>query len=151
MPRLSFRPFLALFLLLALAACAMQRAKDAETAQAAMVGMNKESVFTCMGIPTRKATQGATEIWLYKSGNDRTERSKAKSYISGANNNSLFDDLTTSLAFEDDVREKRFCLIQIVMKDDRVASVNYTGPTGGFLTEDEQCAYAVRNCLPPQM
>lgn len=114
-----------------------------------MVGMPKERVFACMGIPTRKATEGLTEIWLYKSGNDRTEKNKTISAISGKNDNSLFDALTTSLEVEDEVREKRFCLIQIVMKEGRVAAVNYSGPTGGFMTEDEQCAYAVRNCLPP--
>lgn len=145
MPMKRALPFL--FCLL-LAACAMQRAKDAETAQAHMVGMPKEQVFACMGIPTRKASEGATEIWLYKSGNERMEKNKTTSTLSGKNDNSLFDALTTSLEMEDEVREKRFCLIQIVMKEGRVATVNYSGPTGGFLTEDEQCAYAVRNCLP---
>jgi len=139
-----------LLLTFGLAACAMQRAQDAETAQKAMRGMTKEQVFTCMGIPSRKATQGSTEIWLYKSGNDRTEKNKTKSSISGSNSSSLFDDLTTSLSLEDEVKEKRSCTIQIVLKNESVSAVHYTGPTGGFLTEDEQCAYAIRNCLPPE-
>jgi len=128
----------------------MQRAKDAEAAQKQMAGMSKEQIFACMGIPTRKATEGGTEIWLYKSGNDRSEKSKAKSTLSGTNDTSLFQDLTTSLTLEDEVREKRYCTIQIVLKADHVSAVHYTGPTGGFLTEDEQCAYAIRNCLPAE-
>ena len=30
--------------------------------------------------------------------------------------------------------------------DGRVSRVNYSGPTGGLLTPDEQCACAVQNC-----
>lgn len=131
------------------ASCAMQRARDAETAQAWMRGMDKEHVFACMGIPARKASQGETEIWQYKSGNDRVERSYDEGKVSGAKavgGSSLVDAMTLSLLGHDEVKEKRYCVVQVVFKAETVQNVNYTGPTGGFLTEDEQCAYAVRNC-----
>lgn len=123
--------------------CAMQRAADAETAQKIMVGMDKEQVFTCMGIPQKKASEGDTEIWAYDSGDKRSARSKQKISTSKG----FADSITAGLGLEDEVRTSRFCKVQIVLRNDHVTTIHYTGPTGGFLTEDEQCAYAVRNCL----
>jgi hypothetical protein len=136
--------------LLALTACAMQRAQDAEEAQRRMIGLTKERVFACMGIPNRKATEGNIEIWSYKSGNEHRETSShrttfsAKRYVS---DDDVTDVFGSSFGLGDSVSEKRFCTVQIVMTDGKVEAVHYNGPTGGFLTDDEQCAYAVRNCL----
>jgi len=129
----------------------MQRAKEAELAQAHMVGMSGEQIFSCMGIPARKAAHGELEVWLYRSGNERTEKSKNRVSVSGAKDtsgNALMDAFGTSFFNEEEVKEKRYCLIYVVLKNDKVEAVRYSGPTGGFLTEDEQCAYATRNCLP---
>ena len=52
-----------------LAGCAIQRSQVAQEAKASMVGMTKEQVFTCMRPAPTKATEGATEIWSYPSGN----------------------------------------------------------------------------------
>ena len=52
-----------------LAGCALQRSQVAQEARASMVGMTKEQVFTCMGPAPTKASEGATEIWSYPSGN----------------------------------------------------------------------------------
>ena len=132
-----------LALLFLLSGCAMQRAADAETAQKIMVGMDKEKVFTCMGIPKKKATEGKTEIWAYESGDRRITRNKPRATSSKDFTNSF----AASLGFEDEVRTARFCTVQVVMTDNIVSAIHYNGPSGGFLTEDEQCAYAVRNCL----
>jgi hypothetical protein len=134
--RLS-RAILAVALLL-LPACAMQRAEDAATAKRRLAGLTKEQVFACMGLPKRKGMEGGTEIWLYRSGNDRTQKNRA---------GTSFDSLGATFGFSEDVTERRYCNIQIVMREGVVRTVHYTGPTGGFLTDDEQCAYAVRNCL----
>jgi hypothetical protein len=133
-----------------LSACAMQRAVDAESAQKQMTGMTKEQIFACMGIPRRKASEGGTEIWSYKSGNDRKEKSKDYIYPKAERKmtqDGIADVIGTTLSFGDEVEERRFCNIQIVMKEGRVRAVNYSGPTGGLLTEDEQCAYATKNCV----
>ncbi len=141
------RPLLLSFVVLALCGCAMQRAKDSEAAQARMIGLDREQIFACMGLPEKKGSQGETEIWLYKSGNERTTKNKTRTGVSGSSlDASLFDALSTSLTMEDEVKEKRYCIIQVVFKDNAVRAVNYSGPTGGFLTQDEQCSYAVRNC-----
>jgi len=140
-------PFLCAFLF---CGCAMQRAQDAEEAQRRMVGMDKEKVFACMGIPKRKGIEGNTEIWLYESGNRRVDRARETASVrrsSRSGEYDIFDSLGAGLELSDEVRTSRFCTVQIVMNDGRVTAVNYNGPTGGFLTDDEQCAFAVRNCL----
>ena len=55
------------------AACSIQRAQVAGTAQHEMLGLTKEQVLACMGPPVNKASVGATEVWSYASGNDRTQ------------------------------------------------------------------------------
>lgn len=139
-----------IFLLLIIPACAVQRAQDATTAQQRMVGMSREQVFTCMGIPKRKGVEGNTEIWFYKSGNDRTDRTKGTGSITtkrAVKQNTITDTLSAAVSGGDEVSEKRYCNIDIVIGDGVVKAVNYSGPTGGILTEDEQCAFATRNCL----
>ena len=45
------------------------------------------------------------------------------------------------------VGTRRHCTVNIVMVGDRVSSVNYLGPSGGLLTQGEQCAFAVESCV----
>jgi hypothetical protein len=47
------------------------------------------------------------------------------------------------------VTKQRFCKVDIVMTKGVVSEVNYSGPTGGILTQGEQCAFAVQNCVQP--
>lgn len=143
-------PLFFLFFCFLVSSCAMQRAEDAEAAQKQMIGMAKEDVFACMGIPNKKGHEGETDIWVYKSGNDYKERDGSSTRFSGRNSvkdGDITDSLTSSLGFSDSTQDKRFCNVQIVMKNDFVKAVHYTGPTGGFMTDDEQCGYAVRNCI----
>jgi hypothetical protein len=120
-----------------LASCAMQRAQIATDAKTQMVGLSKEQVLACMGPPAAKASEGATEVWSYNSGNGHTAVSTfatgGRGYGSGFG-----------------VAEQRFCTVNVTMNSTRVTSVNYVGPTGGLLTQGEQCAFALQNCVQPQ-
>jgi outer membrane protein assembly factor BamE (lipoprotein component of BamABCDE complex) len=120
-----------------LAACAVQRAQLATDAKTQMVGMTKEQVLACMGPPANKAAEGGTEVWSYNSGNGQTSvstfASGGRGYASGFG-----------------VAEQRFCTVNVTMNSSRVAAVNYVGPTGGLLTQGEQCAYALQNCVQAQ-
>lgn len=87
-----------------------------------MIGMTKERVLACMGAPPQKASVGETEVWSYPSGGDTT-------------NFGFPGILSYSL--------HRYCIVSIVMTDERVTVVNYTGRT----SQGEQCAFAVRNCV----
>jgi hypothetical protein len=117
-----------------LTACAIQRAETAQKAQAQLIGLPKETILACMGPPANRAAEGSTEVWQYQSGNGRTD---AALFASG-NNGFASGFATTS---------QRFCTVNIVMAGGIVSQVNYSGPTGGLLTQGEQCAFAVQNCL----
>ena len=93
--------------LFCVADCAADRAQIANYAQNKMVGLTKEQVLACMGSPASKATEGATEVWSYPSGN---------------------------------------CTTNVTMMDGKVKRMSYVGPTGGLLSQNEQCFFTVANC-----
>jgi hypothetical protein len=127
-------------------ACSIQRAQVAGAAQHDMVGLTKEQVLACMGPPANKASEGATEVWSYDSGNGHTQVSTfGQSYT----NASLYggSGFASTLNSGFGVSTRRYCTVNVVMSDGRVSRVNYSGPTGGLLTAGEQCAFAVQNCV----
>ena len=119
-------------------ACEIQRAQEASDAQASMVGMSKEQVLACMGSPVNAAMTGGTEVWTYDSGNGRTDTIGAANAWGGWGH---------AFGIASSTSTSRYCKVNVVMTGGRVSRVNYTGPTGGLLTEGEQCAFAVQNCL----
>ena len=42
------------------------------------------------------------------------------------------------------------CNVKVTIKDDHVSAVDYSGLTGGLLSPNEQCAYAVEKCATKQ-
>jgi hypothetical protein len=118
-----------------LTACAVQRAETARVAKEQMLGLPKEKVLACMGPPPgNQMTVGGTEVWSYASGNGQTIGSAFASGGSG-------------FASGFGVTEQRFCKVDVVMSQGVVSAVNYSGPTGGVLTQGEQCAFAIQNCV----
>lgn len=122
---------------LGLGACSIQRAQEAAKAKATMVGMTKEQVLSCMGSPANAAKAGGVEVWTFNSGNGQTDTFGTASAWGSPWYASAFGTSTST---------SRYCKVDIVMNRGRVSRVNYSGPTGGLLTEGEQCAYAVDNC-----
>ena len=110
--------------------CAFERAKVANDAQNAMIGLTKEQVLACMGPPANQAAVGATEVWSYGSGNGET--------VSAVSGNKFGATALSS---------QRFCTVNVNLTNGVVSNVNYLGPTGGLLTAGEQCAFAVQNCV----
>jgi hypothetical protein len=129
-----------LFACVGAAACSLQRAEVAHNAQATIVGMTKEQALQCMGPPAQKSAEGQTEVWSYASGNGRTQLSTfgnsttlgsvvaAGNYASGYANT-----YGSGLA----VATRRSCTVNVVMVAGRVSAVNYSGPTGGLLSQGE--------------
>ena len=117
-----------------LAGCAVQRAQLANDAQGQMIGFSKEQVLACMGPPINKAAEGTTEVWSYSSGNGQTNVS---TFVSGGR----------GYASGFGTVQQRFCTINVTMTGGRVSRINYVGPTGGLLTQGEQCAFALQNCV----
>ena len=122
----------------ALGACSIERAQEASDAKAAMIGMTKEQILGCMGPAASTASAGGTEVWSYNSGNGRTTTVGSAYAYGGPGWAGATGTAST---------QARFCRVDIVMANDRVTRVNYSGPTGGLLTKGEQCAFAVENCM----
>jgi hypothetical protein len=80
-----------------------------------MIGLRKEQVLACMGVPVHKASEGSTEVWSYKSGNGQV--------IAAA-----VGDSTTVTG----VSTRRFCTVDVVMTGGVVSRVDYSGPTADF-------------------
>jgi hypothetical protein len=55
-----------------------------------------------------------------------------------------FDVNASASLFDTAVTRQRSCIVNVTMTKGRVSRVNYLGPTGGLLTQGEQCAYAVQ-------
>ena len=114
-----------------LTGCAIERAQVAHDAQSRMVGLTREQVLSCMGVPAAKAAEGATEVWSYNSGNDRTQTA---TFGQSTTNASLYGNrkfvtgnaYTTASGFR--ISSRRYCTVNVVMSGGRV---NYSGPTGG--------------------
>ena len=94
-----------------------------------------------MGVPANKAAEGSTEVWSYNSGNGQVDGFGSSSVsVSGGRGyayGSGFSSMTT---------QQRFCTVNVTMIGGRVERLNYVGPTGGLLTQGEQCAFAIQNC-----
>ena len=114
------------------------RAQVATQAKAQMIGMSKEQVLACMGAPFQQAAVGQTEVWSYPSGGDTTTVSTANGSVDAAGNASAFGVSQSA---------HRYCVVNVVMTAGKVSGVNYTGRTGGWASEGEQCAFAVKNCV----
>ncbi len=94
------------------------RAEMAEKAKTSLVGMSQEEILLCMGPAEKSQIQGGVEVWSYKSGGDRDEHGT-----------------------------KYYCVTNILFQDGKVKKIKYLGRTGGLLTKDSQCGFAVENCI----
>jgi outer membrane protein assembly factor BamE (lipoprotein component of BamABCDE complex) len=122
-------------IILALAACgSIQRSDDAAEAKVHMVGMSRQDVLECMGPPKKKAHQENTEVWSYAS-TDGTGGNESTTVPIG------------SIKHTSSQHDRSFCTVNVVMRDGVVTRVNYNGPSGIFYAPDEQCGFAVANCV----
>lgn len=118
--------------------CNFQRAPVASEAKAKMVGISKEQVLVCMGALPQRTAVGETEVWFYPSGGDTRTFSTASGSIDASGN---------ANASGSSYSAHRYCTVNVILTGDRVSAVNYVGRTGGWATQGEQCAFAVRNCV----
>lgn len=111
---------------------AQQRAETAKRAQAELIGLSKADLLACAGAPVRVASSSNTEVLTYIGGGDST-------IIGGGAASTTGGGVATAL--------RRYCEVTFVMRGGRVEKVNYAGRTGGLITEGEQCAFVVQNCV----
>jgi hypothetical protein len=127
------------FLVTALVGCtSYRRADDAATAKVAMIGMSREDVLACMGPPKKKAHDGDTEVWSYASTDGHGDKSGATLKQTGYS-------VSTS------THDRNACTVNVVMKNAVVKALHYSGATSSSIfTKDDECGYAIADCLPPQ-
>jgi hypothetical protein len=104
----------------------LQRAQLASDARQKMIGMPKEQVLACMGVPVRRATEGTTEVWMY------TADSGTVDVAASAGGASI---------------SQGYCDVSVVFTDGKIIRLNYSDHNDGMLTPGAQCAYAVRGCM----
>jgi len=116
-----------------MSSCAkLNRASLANRAKTELVGMTKKEILSCAGVPVRTYEMDDLEFLTYYSGGDGTVGAIAtgSSPVIGVGS-----------------AKRRYCEITLILEDGVVQSVNYTGRTGGLITEGEQCAFGLENCL----
>jgi hypothetical protein len=114
------RLFWPIVIAFALTACTIQRVQIANDARMHMIGLSKEQVRACMGPPTNQYAKGTTEVWSYNSVNNATP--------AGDGNG-------------------RYCTVNLNIWAGQVGSVDYLGPSGGLITFNEACAFAIEKCV----
>jgi hypothetical protein len=121
-----------------LSACAAaQLSQISHDAQEQMVGLPKESVLACMGVPGKTHKEGKTEVWDYMSGGSSSTVAVGNLYNAGNNSTAVAGGIKTNY----------YCVVSVVMKEGIVTQINYSGPAGTRMHPNTQCAYAVTNCV----
>ena len=118
---------------LVLSGCVFQRARTAQSAKSALVGLTKDELLSCAGVPTRSERVNGREYLTYVGGGD--SRGSIVSRRDGSDRVSVYST------------QQRYCEATFILKDGVVQKVFYRGRTGGLLTEGEQCAFIVEGCL----
>lgn len=103
-----------------LSGCVFQRAEMASRAKSELIGMSKEDLLMCAGVPVKQEKIDDLEFLTYSGGGG---------------------DVGKILDYS--------CEATFILKDGIVKKINYQGRTGGPLTKDEQCAFIIENCLKP--
>ena len=115
-----------------LSGCKYNRVKTAQVAKTELIGMSKGELLSCAGVPDKAMSSNGIEFLSYRSGGETSYSAKT---IYGYNPTTFINS------------SHRFCDITITLKNDKVQKVSYSGKTGGLLTQGEQCAYVLENCV----
>jgi hypothetical protein len=129
--------------LLVLLACAIflfgcgstkfSRSDFARRAKVELVGKSKKEILMCAGVPVRSQQVDNMEFMTYLSGGD------SHGYVAGGTGTSVGGGAFSS--------KRRYCEVTFILKDGVVEKVSYSGRTGGWASEGEQCAFVLQNCL----
>ena len=136
--------FLIPVMAIGLASCAVVRADIANKAKLELVGKPKEKILACMGAPNNRMAEGQTEVWSYGSGGSTS----VSTFQNSSANVNVIGNTAYGNGFSSGsgIAEHRYCNVNVVFNAGVVSAVNYTGNTGGLVSQGEQCAYAVQAC-----
>lgn len=140
----SKRVLLVLALLLSACSGSGQNLIQLQDSRNRLVGLSDEKILACMGRPQGRFTYGSTEVWQYNSNAGREAGGGlANAPAHGATPMGAGAPVSASTP----AAGARYCVVNIAMSNKAVQSVNYSGLSGAA-PEAEQCATAVKGCLP---
>jgi hypothetical protein len=125
---------ISLFLLSGCASTKFGRADLAQRAKTEMIGMSKKDLLLCAGVPVRSQQVEDLEFLTYNSGGDSV------GYAAGGSGSSTGGGAISL--------HKRYCEVTFALQNGVISKVSYAGRTGGLITEGEQCAFVLQNCVP---
>lgn len=137
---------LAIAAFLLLSGCAIERAATANQARSDVVGMTKAEVLACAGIPSQTIKEGSTEIIAYQYQGEVQVFSSSTGEATATRTSSNTVSASGS-GFSSGRALQRQCTANFVLEGGRVTKLNYSGRTGGLLTQGETCAFIVKNCV----
>lgn len=144
----TIRGLLAAGALLGLAACANPQADRALYAQQAFVGMPKQTLLSCAGVPTRSASTDNIDYYTYTSERLVTVPAPARFSASYGYYRPWSPWYGWGVGFHDDVEtETRDCQATFTLKDGVVQRIVYGGASDGTAGRLNQCYRIVENCL----
>jgi hypothetical protein len=144
----TIRGLIAAGALLGLSACANPQADQAMFAQQAFVGMPKQFLLSCAGVPTRSATVDNVEYYTYTS--ERLVSTPTGPRFSAAYGyyRPWSPWYGWGVGFDDYPEiETRDCQATFTMKDGVVTRIVYNSATDGQSARLGQCYRIVENCL----
>jgi len=89
----------------------------------------------CAGVPGRSQQVDEMEFFTYHSGGDSVGFARR--------GGSAFSKRWGAISVR-----KRYCEVTFALENGVIKKVSYVGRTGGLITEGEQCAFILQNCVP---
>jgi hypothetical protein len=127
------------FLAVQLSGCggnnAYTRSDIAKAAKTELIGMTKENLLSCAGVPNGSYVSNGTEFLSYRSGGSTSHSAYTTPGIGGYAPRTYISS------------RNRYCDINITLKNNIVRKVNYSGKTGAALSRDSECAYVLERCV----
>lgn len=145
----TIRGLIAAGALLGLSACANPQADQAAYAQQAFVGMPKQFLLTCAGVPTRSATVDNVDYYTYTSERLVTTPGMGPRFGVGFGHYRPWSPwYGWGVGFDDyPETETRDCQATFTLKDGVVQRIVYNSASDGQAARLGQCYRIVENCL----
>lgn len=146
----TIRGLIAAGALLGLSACANPQADQASYAQQAFVGMPKQTLLSCAGVPTRSASVDNVDYYTYTSERLVTTPSPGPhfGFGYGFGYRRPWSPWGWGVGFDDyPDTETRDCQATFTLKDGVVQRIVYNSASDGQAARLGQCYRIVENCL----
>jgi hypothetical protein len=105
-----------------------------------MVGMSREEVLACAGIPSAKESIGQTEVWQYAGGSVNVGGGLGMGNATASTTGNVTSAMGTTSTIG--VSRHLGCQVSIVLTGGHVSAVNYNGSGNLSL-----CAQPLTNCV----